>query len=325
MQNSEQELEEAKTVLRKEAIAIQEIANRLDSGAFSKSIDILFETHGKIVITGIGKSGHVGKKMAAMLCSTGSPTAYLHPSEAVHGDLGIHQEGDPVIYLSNSGSTPELIYLEPVFRARGAKIIGILGQINSPLADKVDVLLDASVCEEADPLGIVPTSSFTAASALGDALGAALMKRRNFDKNEYAKTHPAGQLGRNLILRVKDVFHRLDKVALITKEARIKEVVIEMSKHPLGAACVLENEKLIGIVTDGDLRRALQNTEDLINKKVEKIMTEQPQAIFPDETLGYALDVMEKRNPSPISILPVVDPIDLKLLGLIRLHDILGN
>lgn len=297
MQNSEQELEEAKTVLRKEAIAIQEIANRLDSGAFCKSIDILFETHGKIVITGIGKSGHVGKKMAAMLCSTGSPTAYLHPSEAVHGDLGIHQEGDPVIYLSNSGSTPELIYLEPVFRARGAKIIGILGQINSPLADKVDVLLDASVCEEADPLGIVPTSSFIAASALGDALGAALMKRRNFDKNEYAKTHPAGQLGRNLILRVKDVFHRLDKVALITREARIKEVVIEMSKHPLGAACVLENEKLIGIVTDGDLRRALQNTEDLINKKVEKIMTEQPQAIFPDETLGYALDVMEKETP----------------------------
>ena len=176
MQNSEQELEEAKTVLRKEAIAIQEIANRLHSDAFCKSIDILFETHGKIVITGIGKSGHVGKKMAAMLCSTGSPTAYLHPSEAVHGDLGIHQEGDPVIYLSNSGTTPELIYLEPVFRARGAKIIGILGQINSPLADKVDVLLDASVCEEADPLGIVPTSSFIAASALGDALGAALMK-----------------------------------------------------------------------------------------------------------------------------------------------------
>ena len=127
MQNSEQELEEAKTVLRKEAIAIQEIANRLHSDAFCKSIDILFETHGKIVITGIGKSGHVGKKMAAMLCSTGSPTAYLHPSEAVHGDLGIHQEGDPVIYLSNSGTTPELIYLEPVFRARGAKIIGILG------------------------------------------------------------------------------------------------------------------------------------------------------------------------------------------------------
>ena len=134
-------------------------------------------------------------------------------------------------------------------------------------------MLDASVCEEADPLGIVQTSSFIAASALGDALGAALMKRRNFDKNEYAKTHPAGQLGRNLILRVKDVFHRLDKVALITREARIKEVVIEMSKHPLGAACVLENEKLIVIITDGDLRRALQNTEDLINKKVEKIMT----------------------------------------------------
>ena len=324
MPNSANELEEAKTVLRKEAIAIQRTANRLKLDSFCKAIDILFETKGKIVITGIGKSGHVGKKMAAMLCSTGSPTVYLHPSEAVHGDLGIHQQGDPVIYLSNSGSTPELIYLEPVFRARGAKILGLLGQTNSPLAEKVDVLLDASVSEEADPLGIVPTSSFIAASALGDAMGAALMKRRNFDKNEYAKTHPAGQLGRNLILRVKDVFQKKDKIAIINKETQMKEVVIEMSKFPLGAACVLEKEKLIGIVTDGDLRRALQNTEDLANKKVGQIMTETPQTISPQKNLGEALELMEKRNPSPISILPVVNPEDLKFLGLIRLHDILG-
>jgi arabinose-5-phosphate isomerase len=324
MPNSENELDEAKTVLRKEATAIQRTANRLKLDTFCKAIDILFETKGKIVITGIGKSGHVGKKMAAMLCSTGSPTVYLHPSEAVHGDLGIHQKGDPVIYLSNSGSTPELIYLEPVFRARGAKILGLLGQTNSPLAEKVDVLLDASVSEEADPLGIVPTSSFIAASALGDAIGAALMKRRNFDKNEYAKTHPAGQLGRNLILQVKDVFQKKDKIAIISKETRIKEVVIEMSKYPLGAACVLEKEKLIGIVTDGDLRRALQNTEDLANKKVSQIMTEKPLTISPQKNLGEALEVMEKRNPSPISILPVVNSEDLKLLGLIRLHDILG-
>lgn len=324
MPNSANELEEAKTVLRKEAIAIQRTANRLKLDSFCKAIDILFETKGKIVITGIGKSGHVGKKIAAMLCSTGSPTVYLHPSEAVHGDLGIHQQGDPVIYLSNSGSTPELIYLEPVFRARGAKILGLLGQTNSPLAEKVDVLLDASVSEEADPLGIVPTSSFIAASALGDAMGAALMKRRNFDKNEYAKTHPAGQLGRNLILRVKDVFQKKDKIAIINKETRMKEVVIEMSKFPLGAACVLEKEKLIGIVTDGDLRRALQNTEDFANKKVGQIMTETPQTISPQKNLGEALELMEKRNPSPISILPVVNPKDLKFLGLIRLHDILG-
>jgi len=325
MSNAAKELEEAKTVLIKEAIAIQEIAKRLKPNTFCKAIDILFETKGKIVVTGIGKSGHVGKKMAAMLCSTGSPTAYLHPSEAVHGDLGIHQEGDPVIYLSNSGTTPELIYLEPVFRARGAKIIGVLGQVSSPLAERVDVLLDASVCEEADPLGIVPTSSFTVASALGDAIGAALMKRRNFDKNEYAKTHPAGQLGRNLILQVKDVFHKLDKVALISKETRIKEMIIEMSNFPLGAACVLEEENLIGIVTDGDLRRALQCTEDLVNKKVGQIMTEFPETISPQKSLGEAIDVMEKRNPSPISILPVVNPEDSKLLGLLRLHDILGS
>ena len=266
------EAEEAKTVLIKEAKAIEGVATRLNGPEFCKAIDILIKKNSKIVVTGIGKSGHVGKKMAAMLCSTGSPTSFLHPSEAVHGDLGIHQEGDPVIFLSNSGTTPELLNLEPVLRARGAKIVGILGKKISPLGEKMDALLDASVDEEADPLGLVPTASFAAAAALGDAIGSALMKRRNFDSNEYAKTHPAGQLGRNLILRVKDVFHPVEKVACLCANAWIKEAVIEMSKFPLGAACIIENQKLVGIITDGDLRRALLSTDDINSVCVTDIM-----------------------------------------------------
>ena len=322
--NSNTEVEEAKAVLEKEANAIREVANRLDPEKFTKAVDILYKKDGKIIVTGIGKSGHVGKKLAAMLCSTGSPAAFLHPSEAVHGDLGIHQHGDPVIYLSNSGSTPELLYLEPVFRSRDAKIIGILGKQPSPLSQKVNVTLDTSVDEEADPLGIVPTASIASAMALGHAIGSALMKRRGFDSKEYAKTHPAGQLGRNLLLKVKDVFHKTEKVACLNKNSSIKETVIAMSKYPLGAACILEEGKLIGIITDGDLRRALLKVDDISTIKTVDIMTQKPQTIFPEQSLGEALKEMEKRKPSPISILPVECNQKKTLLGLIRLHDILA-
>ena len=324
MENLTTELKEAKLVLNKEAHAIQLVAERLNAETFSHAVDILFQKDHKIVISGIGKSGHVGKKIAAMFCSTGSPASFLHPSEAVHGDLGIHQEGDPVIFLSNSGSTPELLYLEPVFRSRGAKIVGILGKQHSPLTTKVDISLDASVCEEADPLGIVPTASFAAATALGHAIGSALMKRRNFDSNEYAKTHPAGQLGRNLILKVKNVYHPIEKVACVKESSSIKEIVIQMSKYPLGGACVLDGNKLLGIVTDGDLRRALLKTEDINNVKATDIMTRNPQTISLEESLGNALKQMEQREPTPISILPVTCSEQNSLMGLIRLHDVLG-
>jgi arabinose-5-phosphate isomerase len=325
MNTKTQEVEDAKLVLQKEASAIQEVANRLVPNDFIRAIDVLLKKEGKIIVTGIGKSGYVAKKIAAMLCSTGSPAAFLHPAEAVHGDLGIHQKGDPVIFLSNSGSTPELMYLEPVFRSRGAQIVGILGKTKSPLGEKVDVLLDASVNEEADPLGIVPTASFAAAAALGDAIGSALMKRRNFDSNEYAKTHPAGQLGRNLILRVENVYHPKTKVACLLKEAKLREAVVEMSRYPLGAACVLENEQLLGIITDGDLRRTILETKDLNQICVSEIMTKEPTTVFLDKSLGYALDLMEKRKPSPISLLPVVNPQTKEFFGLIRIHDILAG
>lgn len=318
--DSKQELRDAQKVLRKEANSIIEASNRLSEN-LSTAVDCLYTDHGKVVVSGIGKSGHLGKKLAATLCSTGSPAAFLHPSEAVHGDLGIHQNGDPVLFLSNSGSTPELIALEPILRGRGAKIVGIFGNMGGQLVSKVDAFLDSSVPEEADPLGIVPTASFSVSAALGDALASALMRRRNFSEQDYAQTHPAGQLGRNLILRVSDVMHPPSKVACVTKETKTKDLVIEMTKYPLGAACVLEEERLMGIVTDGDLRRALNENENLLQLSAEKVMTKSPETIAPEIFLGNALKVMEDRK-SPISVLPVACKETKRLVGLIRLHDI---
>ena len=314
----------AKSVMMEEAKSIISSAEKLDNLKIGLAIDILFKTSGKIIVTGIGKSGHVGKRLAATLSSTGSPAYFLHPSEAVHGDLGIHQKGDPVIYLSNSGTTPELIYLEPVFRSREAKIVGILGNPESPLGNRVDVCIDASVVQEADPLRIVPTASFAVASSIGDGIASCLMKRRSFSHDEYAQTHPAGQLGRNLLLKVSDVMHKPTEVACVKPNTKVKEVVIRMTEYPLGAACVLKEKELLGLITDGDLRRELKNDENILNRDAQSIMTKNPTTVSSSLSLGESLQLMEKRKPSPISLLPVVDQTNSTFLGLIRLHDVYG-
>ena len=318
--DNRKELAEAQRVLIKEANSIMRASACLGEN-FSKAVDCLYSTKGKIVVSGIGKSGHLGKKLAATFCSTGSPAAFLHPSEAVHGDLGIHQEGDPVLFLSNSGSTPELLALAPLLRGRSAKIVGIFGNDKAQLTSKVDAYLDSSVPEEADPLGIVPTASFAVSASLGDALASALMKRRNFSEMDYALTHPAGQLGRNLILRVSDVMHHPGEIASVAKHTKIKDLVIEMTKFPLGAAYIVEGDELMGIVTDGDLRRALSDKKNLLDVSADGVMTISPQTITPDVSLGNALKLMEDRE-SPISVLPVACAKSNKLLGMIRLHDI---
>ncbi len=316
------DLVEARRVMLEESKALRIAADRLEESLLKQAIDMLLKTTHKVVITGIGKSGHVGKKIAATFNSTGTPAAFLHPSEAVHGDLGIHQDGDVVIFLSNSGSTPELLFLEPILRSRNAKIIGILGNINSPLKEKVDVYLDGSINKEADNLGVVPTASYAVASSLGDAIASALMLRRGFKLDDYAETHPAGQLGRNLILKVEDVLHKPPKVACLSKGATMQETIIEMSKQPLGAACIIENDKLLGIVTDGDLRRALNENDNLLKLSVSEVMSTNPLFIDPKSTLGKALELMEKRSPSPVSVLPVIEQNTQNFLGILRLHDI---
>lgn len=310
----------AKEVMLKETEAIQRTARSLEEN-FSYAIDLLAEVDQKVIVTGIGKSGHQAKRIAALLCSTGTPAAFLHPAEAVHGDLGIHQKGDPVIFLSNSGSTPELIFLEPIIRARGSKIVGILGKIPSKLSEKVDVAIDASVSIEADPLGIVPTSSCSVAGALADAIASVLMREKQFTKSDYANTHPAGQLGRNLLLSVSDVMQTKEKIAIVEKGSKINDILLKMTEHPLGAACVMEDNKLVGLITEGDIRRTLQLSTPISDIKAADMMNSNFITTKPELLLGEALKLMEDRE-SAISVLPVV-PTDTKdLLGLIRLHDI---
>ncbi len=310
-----------KRVLSDEANALKTMENCLGEN-FAKAVEIIFEAKSKLVISGVGKSGLIGQKIAATLCSTGTPAIFLHSADAVHGDLGICQPGDPVVLISKSGTTSEVVRLLPILRKMGAKIISIVANKNSPLAEKSDVVLDIGVKTEADPLGIVPTTSTTLQLAMGDALAAALMHKRHFGEKDFAKFHPAGQLGRNLLLTVKDVMKPLEKIAVVPVETSWREIVVEMTKHPHGAACVSDGAgTLLGIITDGDLRRALHKFENLDGQNAGTIMTKNPVFALAEMSLGDAARIMEDR-PSQISVLPVLDSPKGKLSGLIRLHDV---
>ncbi|MFZ5877787.1 MAG: KpsF/GutQ family sugar-phosphate isomerase [Chloroflexota bacterium] len=310
----------ARAAMEIEADSIRAASMRLD-GKFLQAVEALSNHSGKIIISGMGKSGYVAQKLAATFSSTGSPSVFLHPAEAVHGDLGVYTPGDPTILISKSGSTAELVRLIPILREFHSPLIGILGNLNSTLSREVDVVLDASVECEADPLNLAPTASVAVALSLGDALAAALMTRRNFQAQDFARFHPGGQLGRNLLLQVSDVMHGLDHIATVRPDTPLKDVVIEMTRYPLGAACVLDDSQhLDGIITDGDVRRAFQKYDDIRSLRAEQVMISKPVTILPSVPLALAVDKMEKRA-SQISVLPVVDA-DNKCLGLIRIHDI---
>ena len=254
--------------------------------------------------------------------STGTPAVFLHAAEAVHGDLGIYTPGDPSILISKSGSTAELLRLIPVLRQFRSPLIAIVGNLNSSMAKQADVVLDARVDREADPLNLAPTCSTMAALGLGDALAVALMMARRFTDQDFARYHPAGQLGRNLWLKVADVMHENDAVAWVKPETPLRQVIIAMSQRPLGAACVVgEDLQLLGIITDGDLRRALLTHEDIRLLHAADCMMRQPITITPEASLRDATRLMEDR-PSQISVLPVVDSGSQRCLGLIRIHDI---
>jgi arabinose-5-phosphate isomerase len=311
----------AQAVLQVEAQALAAAADRLDH-AMTKAVELLLAHAGKAVVSGIGKSGHIGQKIAATLASTGTPAVFLHAAEAVHGDLGIYTPGDPSILISKSGSTAELLRLIPVLRQFRSPLIAIVGNLNSPMAKQADVVLDARVEREADPLNLAPTCSTIVALALGDALAVALMMARRFTDQDFARYHPAGQLGRNLWLKVADVMHDHDAVAWVKPETPLRQVIIAMSERPLGAACVVDEQfLLLGIITDGDLRRALLTHEDIRRLHAADCMMRQPITITPEASLKDATRLMEDR-PSQISVLPVVDSPSQRCLGLIRIHDI---
>jgi len=308
----------ARDVLTAEAEALTRAAQRLDK-RLVEAAQLILNHPGKVVISGMGKSGLIGQKIAATLCSTGTPAVFLHPAEALHGDLGIYQKGDPTLLLSKSGSTAELLHLLPMLRQFKSPVIAIVGQAKSPLADKADIVLEGVVEREADPLALVPTTSTTLALALGDALACVLMKARGFKPEDFARFHPGGQLGRNLLLHVSDVMRKREEIALVQPGTPLREIVIAMTRHSHGAACVLAGETLAGLITDGDIRRALQANEDIRGLRAENLMTASPICVDAGAMLAEALHIMEDR-PSQISVLPVVDARQY-LVGLLRLHD----
>jgi arabinose-5-phosphate isomerase len=311
----------ARSVLQAESRAIAAAADRLNQ-TLTQAVQLILDHPGKVVVSGVGKSGHIGQKLAATLASTGTPAVFLHAAEAVHGDLGIYTPGDPSILISKSGSTAELLRLVPILRQFRSPLIAIVGHPKSPLARAVDLILDATVEREADPLDLAPTCSSTVALAVGDALAVSLMHARQFGPQDFARYHPGGQLGRNLWLKVADVMHQGEEVAWVTPETPLRQVIIAMTERPLGAACVVDAAfQLLGLVTDGDLRRALLAHDDIRNLRAGACMTRQPLTIFPDASLRDAIRLMEDR-PSQISVLPVTDRASGRCLGLVRIHDI---
>ena len=314
-------LEAARQAMEIEADAVARAAKRLD-GNLSLAVNLILDQPGKVVVTGLGKSGHIARKLVATLCSTGTPAVFLHAAEASHGDLGIYARGDTTLMVSKSGTTKELLHLMPFLREFPSPRIGILGRPDSPLSREMDVVLDASVEREADPENLAPTASATVALVLGHALAVALMRARNFSPEDFRRFHPGGHIGRSLRMTVRQVFHASEEVARVELEDSLKRVVIAMSHFPLGAACVLDSaERLAGLITDGDLRRALQAHDDIRALYAADVMTTNPVTVGPDALLLDALRLMEDR-PSQISVLPVVDPVNGRCLGLIRLHDI---
>ncbi|HEX6893913.1 MAG TPA: KpsF/GutQ family sugar-phosphate isomerase [Bryobacteraceae bacterium] len=314
-------LEAARRAMEIEASAVAQAARRLD-GNLSRAVELILDHPGKLVVTGLGKSGHVARKIVATLCSTGTRAVFLHAAEASHGDLGIYAPGDPTLMVSKSGTTSELCEMVPFLRELPSARIGILGNAHSPLAADMDVVLDASVEREADPGNLAPTASATVALALGHALAVALMRARNFSPEEFGRFHPGGHLGRTLRVTVGQVLHGPGEVAWAKPDDSLKQVVIAMTHHPLGAACVVDGAgKLAGLVTDGDLRRALQAHDDIRGLTASDVMTADPISIGPEARLFDALRVMEER-PSQISVLPVVEAGTGACLGLLRLHDV---
>ncbi|MDD9880054.1 MAG: KpsF/GutQ family sugar-phosphate isomerase [Candidatus Marinimicrobia bacterium] len=311
----------AAKILRKEGQELIDAADRIPE-PMVRVCEIIANHPGKVVICGMGKSGLIAQKIAATLCSIGSKAVFLHAAEAVHGDLGIYAPGDPTIVISKSGATEELVRLIPILKEFNSQLIGILGNLKSPLADQMDVVLDASVSKEADPLGIVPTSSTTLTLAIGDALAAVLMSHRGFDHDDFAKLHPAGDLGRRLRLTVEKIMQPIKDVATVHLDDNLRKVVIEMTEKPQGAALVMDGDStLLGIVTEGDLRRCLAENGDIDQLKVSEVMTENPVSVNLDAPLNDAVTLMEDRK-SQISVLPVVNGDGKSCAGLLRLHDV---
>ena len=314
-------LEHAQDVLRMEAEAILELVPRIDEN-FAAAVNLILECQGRTVITGMGKSGLIGRKMAATLASTGTPSFYLHPAEGIHGDLGMVTAADVVIALSNSGETGEVLNILPSLRRIGAKIIAMVGNANSPLGKNAAVILDVGVSKEACPLGLAPTSSTTAALAYGDALALALLKKHNFTASQFAIFHPGGSLGRKLLLTVGNIMHKGDENPTVLADTTVQDALFVITDKGLGAVSVVdENGIMQGVLTDGDIRRGLSKGVDFLQRPVRELMTANPKTITQDKLAAQALHLMESNKPKPITVLPVLDE-NRKVIGLLHMTDL---
>lgn len=309
----------ARRVLRIESDAVAALAGRID-GDFAHAVRLILESAGRVIVTGIGKSGHIGRKLAATLASTGTPAYFVHAAEAAHGDMGMITPADIVIALSNSGTSEELLTIVPLVKRQGARLIAMTGNPGSPLAREADVHLDSGVAEEACPLNLAPTASTTAALALGDALAVAVLDARGFSPDDFARSHPGGALGRRLLTHVRDVMRPADRVPVIGHNAQVGEALLAMTRGGLGMTAVAtDGGTIAGIFTDGDLRRSLERGLDLRKQKIGDIMTRNPQSIGPDALAVEAAEMMERLR---ISQLLVIAP-DGALAGALNTHDLM--
>jgi len=309
----------ARDVLATEANAIVRLAARLGAD-FVAAVELILNCNGRVVVSGIGKSGHIARKLAATLASTGTPAFFVHPAEASHGDLGMITAADVVVMLSNSGESDELLLLTPHLKRQGAKIVALTGNDQSSLAQAADVHLDAAVDAEAGPLGLAPTASTTATLALGDALALVLLDARGFSVEDFARSHPGGPIGRRLLTRVRDVMVSGSALPIVAIDATLAEAVVTMSGKGMGMTAVADADgRVAGIFTDGDLRRCLDRVRDLANVGVREVMTKNPRAIGPER---LAIDCVELMEAVPkVTVLLVVDD-DHRLVGALHLHDL---
>ncbi|HEY6193033.1 MAG TPA: KpsF/GutQ family sugar-phosphate isomerase [Bacteroidota bacterium] len=311
-------IKKGREVVRIEAEAVAALERRIDA-SFARAVELLFSCKGRVVVTGMGKSGNVARKIVATFNSTGTPSLFLHPSDALHGDLGMVRREDVVLCISKSGDTAELQSLLPMFKRIGVPIISMVGTRNSKVAQHSDIVLDAGVREEACPYDLAPTSSSTAALVFGDALAMALLDQRNFTVEDFARYHPGGSLGRRLLLEIGELMVKNDAVPKVRRDIPIRDAIIEMTSKRLGATCVVgADRKLLGIITDGDLRRFLQKAGDVTDITAEMVMTRHPKTITENVLAAVALQEMETHN---ISQLIVVDAAN-RPVGMVHLHEL---
>jgi arabinose-5-phosphate isomerase len=311
-------IEKGKEVIRIEAASVAALEPRIDE-SFARAVEMIFGCAGRIVVTGVGKSGAIARKIVATLNSTGTPSLFLHPADAVHGDLGMVRKEDVLICLSKSGDTDELWNLLPLIKRIGAPVIAMVGSTKSRLASDADIVLDVSVAEEACPHDLAPTSSTTAALALGDALAMALLTLRNFTAEDFAFYHPGGTLGKRLLLKVSEMMVKGEHIPKVQEGVPVRDAILEISSKRLGATCVVDGAgRLAGIITDGDLRRILEKTTDLTGYTAQAVMKKNPKTIGPDQLAVVALQEMEAHN---ITQLVVVDGARVPI-GVVHLHDL---